>query len=45
MRPDLAFAAIFILALLGLVLFGAVTLAERAIIPWDIAQRRIRGQT
>lgn len=45
MRPDLAFAAIFILALLGLALFGAVTLAERAIVPWDIAQRRIRGQT
>jgi NitT/TauT family transport system permease protein len=43
MRPDLAFAAIFILALLGLALFGAVTLAERAAIPWDIAQRRLRG--
>jgi NitT/TauT family transport system permease protein len=42
MRPDLAFAAIFILALLGLALFGAVTLAERATIPWDIAQRRSR---
>jgi NitT/TauT family transport system permease protein len=45
MRPDLAFAAIFILTLLGLALFGAVTLAERAVIPWDIAQRRIRART
>ena len=45
MRPDLAFAAIFVLTLLGLALFGAVTLAERAIIPWDIAQRRIRGRS
>ncbi|HEY2617327.1 MAG TPA: ABC transporter permease, partial [Acetobacteraceae bacterium] len=45
MRPDLAFAAIFVLTLLGLALFGAVTLAERAIIPWDIAQRRIHGRS
>ncbi len=44
MRPDLAFAAIFLLTLLGLALFGAVTLIERAIIPWDIAQRRTRAQ-
>lgn len=43
MRPDLAFAAIFILTLMGLALFAAVTLAERAIIPWDVAQRRNRG--
>jgi NitT/TauT family transport system permease protein len=40
MRPDLAFAAIFLLTLLGLALFGAVTLAERLLIPWDISQRR-----
>jgi NitT/TauT family transport system permease protein len=43
MRPDLAFAAIFLLTLLGLALFGAVTLVERAVIPWDIAQRRGRA--
>ncbi len=43
MRPDLAFAAIFLLALLGLGMFGMVTLAERLLIPWDISQRRIRG--
>ncbi len=43
MRPDLAFAAIFLLTLLGLALFGAVTLVERAVIPWDIAQRRQRA--
>jgi NitT/TauT family transport system permease protein len=45
MRPDLAFAAIFLLALLGLGMFGMVTLAERLLIPWDISQRRIRGRT
>jgi NitT/TauT family transport system permease protein len=42
MRPDLAFAAIFLLALLGLGMFGLVTLAERLLIPWDISQRRIK---
>jgi NitT/TauT family transport system permease protein len=42
MRPDLAFAAIFFLTVLGLVLFGIVTLAERLLIPWDISQRRKR---
>jgi NitT/TauT family transport system permease protein len=45
MRPDLAFAAIFLLTLLGLGLFGLVTLVERIAIPWDIAQRRARGQS
>lgn len=40
MRPDLAFAGIFFLTLLGLVLFGLVTLAERLIIPWHISVRR-----
>lgn len=43
MRPDLAFAAIFLLAGLGLGMFGLVTLAERLLIPWDISQRRIRS--
>jgi len=43
MRPDLAFAAIFLLTLLGLALFGVVTLIERVTIPWDIAQRRNRN--
>jgi NitT/TauT family transport system permease protein len=42
MRPDLAFAGIFLLTLLGLALFGAVTLVERLVIPWHISQRRIR---
>ena len=42
MRPDLAFAAIFLLAVLGLGMFGLVTLAERLLIPWDISQRRIK---
>jgi len=40
MRPDLAFAGIFFLTLLGLCLFGLVTLAERLLIPWHISQRR-----
>lgn len=40
MRPDLAFAAIFLLTLLGLVIFGLVTLAEKLIIPWHLSQRR-----
>jgi len=42
MRPDLAFAGIFLLTLLGLALFGLVTLAERLLIPWHISQRRTR---
>ena len=39
MRPDLAFAGIFFLTVLGLVIFGCVTLAERLIIPWHISIR------
>jgi NitT/TauT family transport system permease protein len=40
MRPDLAFAGIFFLTLIGLCLFGLVTLAERMLIPWHISVRR-----
>jgi NitT/TauT family transport system permease protein len=40
MRPDLAFAGIFLLTLLGLTLFGIVTLIERLAVPWHISQRR-----
>ena len=40
MRPDLAFAGIFLLTGLGLTLFGLVTLAERLLIPWHISIRR-----
>jgi NitT/TauT family transport system permease protein len=40
MRPDLAFAGIFFLTVLGLALFGCVTLAERLTIPWHISVRR-----
>ncbi len=40
MRPDLAFAGIFFLTLLGLCLFGIVTVAERLLIPWHISVRR-----
>ncbi len=42
MRPDLAFAGIFLLTLLGLALFGLVTLAERLTIPWHVSVRRTR---
>ena len=42
MRPDLAFAGIFLLTLLGLSIFGVVTLAERLLIPWHISVRRHR---
>ena len=42
MRPDLAFAGIFLLTILGLVLFGVVTLIERLVIPWHISVRRQR---
>ena len=42
MRPDLAFAGIFLLTLLGLLMFGMVTLAERLLIPWHISVRRNR---
>jgi NitT/TauT family transport system permease protein len=41
MRPDLAFAGIFLLTILGLLLFGLVTLAERLLIPWHISIRRV----
>ena len=40
MRPDLAFAGIFFLTVLGLALFGCVTMAERFFIPWHISIRR-----
>jgi NitT/TauT family transport system permease protein len=43
MRPDLAFAGIFFLTLLGLALFGVVSLAERLLIPWHISVRRAAG--
>lgn len=40
MRPDLAFAGIFLLTILGLTVFGVVTLIERLVIPWHISQRQ-----
>lgn len=43
MRPDLAFAGIFFLTLVGLSLFGLVTLAERFLIPWHVSIRRQQG--
>lgn len=44
MRPDLAFAGIIFLTLLGLALFGTVTAAERLLIPWHISVRRKIGK-
>jgi len=43
MRPELAFAGIFFLTAIGLVLFGTITLAERLISPWHISGRRTRA--
>ena len=43
MRPELAFAGIFFLTAIGLILFGTITLAERLIIPWHISVRRTQG--
>jgi NitT/TauT family transport system permease protein len=39
MRMDLAYAIIFMLALLGLLLFYIVILLEKRIIPWHVSQR------
>lgn len=45
LRMDLAFAIIVMLAALGLLLFGLVVLAERALCPWHISQRApVQGQ-
>src|SRR5262245_12190134 len=38
-RLDIAFAYIFMLAALGLLVFWIVTLAERLLIPWHVSQR------
>ena len=43
MRPELAFAGIFFLAGIGLVLFGLISLAERLLIPWNISVRRLEA--
>ena len=37
MRPDLAFAGIFLLTIMGLLLFGIVTFVERTLIHWYIS--------
>jgi NitT/TauT family transport system permease protein len=39
LRMDLAYAIIFMLALLGLLLFYLVVLLEKRIIPWHVSQR------
>ncbi|UFN49444.1 ABC transporter permease [Roseomonas sp. OT10] len=40
----MAFAAIAVLTALGLALYGAVELAERAAIPWHVSRRRAEGE-
>jgi len=40
MRPDLAFAGISLLTIMGLLLFGIVTFVEMTLIPWHISQKR-----
>lgn len=42
MRPDLAFAGIFLLTILGLCLFWTVTTLESLLIPWHISKRRTK---
>jgi NitT/TauT family transport system permease protein len=41
-RMPLAWAAIVVAAILGLILYGLVSLAERAAIPWHVSFRRSR---
>jgi NitT/TauT family transport system permease protein len=43
LRMDLAFAIIIMLAALGLLLFWAVVLAERWLVPWHVSQRTGHG--
>jgi NitT/TauT family transport system permease protein len=43
-RMDIAFAAIFMLAALGLLLFWTVILAERLLIPWHVSLKSPRGE-
>jgi NitT/TauT family transport system permease protein len=42
-RMDIAFAGIFMLALLGLFLFWLVIVAERVLIPWHVSVRSAPG--
>jgi NitT/TauT family transport system permease protein len=39
-----SFAAIFVLSVLGLALYGAVELAEAWALPWHVSRRRIAGE-
>lgn len=43
LRTDIGFAIIFVLAILGLLLFYAVVAAEKIFIPWHVSQR-VGGQ-
>ena len=43
MRPDLAFAGIFFLTVLGLTVFGFVTMMEKILIPWHISMKRMNN--
>jgi NitT/TauT family transport system permease protein len=38
---SLLFAAIIVLVVMGLVLFLAVSVLERALIPWHVSQRNV----
>lgn len=41
---SMAFAAIFVLSALGLVLYGVVELLEGIAIPWHVSRRRLTGE-
>ena len=43
MPPDLALAGIFFLTVIGHLLFGAITLADRFVIPSLVSVRRLNA--
>jgi len=44
LNTTMSFAAIFVLSAMGLLLYGAVELAERLAIPWHVSRRRASGE-
>lgn len=42
---QMSFAVIVVLSVMGIVLFAAVGLAERLLLPWHISQRKVRTTT
>ncbi len=42
MNVQLAFAVLIVLSVMGVVLFAAVEMLERALLPWHVSQRMAR---